>query len=730
MFTFKQKLLFTLIASTLSSSVFAAPLLFSVAANDPNRPDTPLLRSLQEDLRDYQLININKDVLLSRSSSFLFKAGENGQEIEIKASSLEKDNVGNDIWRGKAENEQAEATFSIRNGNIRGGITLNDGSYYEIYPVADGLQALEKVYISHINEDEHDIDTNEEAEVHQHELSESQSETDTFSADTTPAKIRVLYLYTNQSRADFIANPLGQAGYLNDKLNEGYVNSDTYIQFDIAGVIDAQVDETKTNITQIRRDIANADTAVGKLVAAKRKETHADLVTIITKNGDLCGIAELGKWTSAVKLSCAVVGGPYTLAHEIGHNFGLGHHVGAQSKGPYAHGYSVEGKFRTIMAYPCLQQACSRLNRFSTPLKNHNGLPMGTAAQNDAVRFLREVRFNFSDIYPYWDSQYQLADGDLPAHQYFEINLTDRQTNKTLSLDKKVTNTGQWTWPFEIATAVNSYFPKGIVEAGRPRGGVIIPASGSSYLNHIWLHQDKKDAYKVDVQRKTYAVVRGNEWGDVMAISGGDGVTPNTTVVLTIKNKTSGQALETYYFNNGGAKLEGHEWPHLLAATINNHKSSNVIAGELKDGHFGIVNGTIFRNLLWFPLDRKNDLTAEFSTLNIAENPWIEQKDIFGDRFQTDLASGTTITVAVKNSSGAVVEQRSVEIPDGKDGDYLSRYRWPAYLAHEINKSMTQIRLGGKQADGSINVVEWSQYLNYMWKKDRANQTVVVTFSK
>ncbi|MBP2197507.1 putative carbohydrate-binding protein with CBM5 and CBM33 domain [Pantoea cypripedii] len=726
MFTFRQKLLFTLIASTLSTSVLSAPQLFSVAAKDPNGPDTPLLRSLQNNHRDYQLVNINQNILLSRSSSFGFKARDNGQEIEIKAISLEKDNVGNDIWRGKAENGQGEATFSVRDGKINGGITLNDGSYYEIYPVTEGLQALVKVDASDFHEDENDTVTDEKAEAHQHELSDAQSERETLSTDTTPARIRVLYLYTNQSRGDFGGNPILFAGYLNDKLNQSYADSETHIQFDVAGVIDSKIDETA--ITTMINQMITAGTPLGKLVAEKKAETHADLITLIVKDGSTnCGMAHLGLRTSVVAVGCSVATGWHTLAHEIGHNFGLGHNVGSNSKGPYAHGHRVEGKFRTIMSSVC-SLACTRINHFSTPLKNQDGLPMGTAAQNDAVRFLREVRFNFSDTYPYWDSQYQLNDGDLPAHQYFEVILTNRQTSKTISLDKKIINPGQWDWPFEVATAVNSYFPKGIVEAGRPRGGVIIPASGSSYLNHIWLHQDKKDAYKVDVKRKTYAVVRGKEWGDVMPIDGGNGMPADATMMLNIKDKVSGQVLETHYFINGRQALDKTSWPHRLAQIINSQQSTNVIAGELKDGNFNTVTGSGFRNLLWFPLEKKNTLSAEFTLLSAAENPWVEEVGAYGNKHMTDLEKDTVVTIKVKNSSGVVVEQHSVRIDDAE----LDRYRWPTYAAKIFNQEFTQIIIGEKDkaGSGSIDIIPGSQYRNLIWKKQRANMTVEVSYSK
>ncbi|MDE1187498.1 MAG: zinc-dependent metalloprotease family protein [Pantoea sp.] len=726
MLTFQQKLLFTVIASALSSSVFAAPQLFSLAENDANTSDTPLLRNFQQERQDYKLVKINKDVLLSRSSSFLFKFDDQSPEVEIRSSSMEKDNTGNDIWHGVSADAKDSATFSIRNGVVNGSVRLSNGSFYQLNPIEQDLYALVKVDTSNMHEHEHDDFWDETTSEKQQQFTENLQGKDNFDASEEKTKIKILYLYTNQSRYRFGTEPAGFAGWLNTELNKSYVGSETSTEFELVGVADTKIDEV--SMATMRDQMEKTDNALGKFVAQKRAETRADLVTLIVERKEYCGVATGWSAYSVVNALCAV-GSTWALAHEIGHNFGLKHNEDEATWPLYANGYGVPGKFRTIMSKTC-SPACTRINYFADPRKNYGGIPRGTVASNDAVRFIKERRLNVAAYYPDWESQRQLNDGDLPQNQYFEISLTENATHKQIILDEIVTRPALRDWPYDISAAVNKYFPNDVIMAGGLDTNIVKPIVGTSYQNHIWLHQDKIGAYKVDVQRKTYAVVRSNKWADIMAISGGDGVPANGTVMLTIKNKTSGQALEKYYFNNDGESLTGTSWPHHLAQTINSHNSANVIAGELKDGIFNTVTGSGYRNRLWFPLDKKNDLTAEFSTLNITENPWVEQKDIFGDRFQTDLASGTTITVAVKNSSGAVVEQRSVLIPDGKDGEYLSRYGWPAYLAHEINKSMTQIRLGEKQDNGSINVVEWSQYRNFMWKKDRANQTVVVTFSK
>ncbi|WP_313687548.1 zinc-dependent metalloprotease family protein [Pantoea sp.] len=718
---FRKKFFFAVITSALSSSVFATPQLFTIAEKGENAQDEPLLRSFQGKYKDYKLVNINKDLLLNRASTFVVNLDSESTPIEIQGKSFSEDNTGSDIWQGESENEKASVSFSIRNGNINGGIQLSNGSYYEILPVSQDQQILVKVDTS-----EHDIDDDDAVEdktplAQQRTLPEAFNENEYRSASNEQARVRLLYVYTNQSRHWFMPDPANKVSSINAELNKTYSNSDTLVQFDIAGVLDTNMDESTMN--SMLSQMQKTNTALGKLVAEKRAETRADLVVILSEAYQSCGLSQKDKWATVVHTTCAV--GVRTLAHEIGHNFGLNHGEKELTWPSYAHGYRVPGYFSTIMSKRC---NCEAINNFSDPLKSYKGVPIGTAAGNDAVRLIRERRFVMAAMYPDWESQRQLNDGNLPQNQYFEVTLTEGATNKKIIRDEIVTRPALRDWPYDISVAVNKYFPNDVVMAGGLDSNIVKPIAGTSYQNHIWLHQDKIGAYKVDVQRKTYAVVRDNKWADVMAISGGDGLAANATVMLTIKNKTSGQALEKYYFNNGDQSLAGTSWPHHLAQTINSHNSANVIAGELKDDNFNTVTGSGYRNRLWFPLDKKNDLTAEFTTLSIAENPWVEQKDIFGDKFQTDLAPGTVITVVVKSDSGAVAEQLSISIPDSNDRALLSRYRWPAYLAHEINKSMTQIRLGGEQADGSVKVVEWSQYKNLMWKKERANQTVVVTF--
>lgn len=128
-------------------------------------------------------------------------------------------------------------------------------------------------------------------------------------------------------------------------------------------------------------------------VHVRRDQLGADLAALISPLSDGCGIGYLGGSASGAygfsvsAPSCAR--GNLTYAHELGHNMGAGH--GAPDGGglfSYSNGYRdpVNG-FRTIMAYnsaSCAGGSCTRVGHFSSPTVLFNGLPTGSATQDNA----------------------------------------------------------------------------------------------------------------------------------------------------------------------------------------------------------------------------------------------------------------------------------------------------------------------------------------------------------
>lgn len=128
-----------------------------------------------------------------------------------------------------------------------------------------------------------------------------------------------------------------------------------------------------------------------------RNTTRADVAVLVINNASSCGLASgIGSTAAtafaAVHWDCAT--GYYSFAHEIGHLQSARHEIATDpSTSPYAygHGYRYEpssgSRWRTIMAYACTA-GCPRLNFWSNPNINYNGVPMGIASSADNQRVL------------------------------------------------------------------------------------------------------------------------------------------------------------------------------------------------------------------------------------------------------------------------------------------------------------------------------------------------------
>jgi hypothetical protein len=193
----------------------------------------------------------------------------------------------------------------------------------------------------------------------------------------------------------------GQAGIVNwinvamSETNSAYAASGVHQRVRLVHterVAYTEVNSFSTNLNLLRAGAPGMET-----VAALRDAYTADLVSMFVRpvSPDFGGIAFIMTTISTAfapsgySVVLASSASPsLTLAHEFGHNMGLRHDWymdRGTTPSTYAHGYvNLEGRFRTVMAYPdaCTAQGvvCARLVAFSNPDMTFLGQPLGVAA--------------------------------------------------------------------------------------------------------------------------------------------------------------------------------------------------------------------------------------------------------------------------------------------------------------------------------------------------------------
>ena len=384
----------------LANAATAGKALFIDVQNPPAAASVGQTKKLEQLKKEkttagLQLVNIDVAALAGESIQMQLDPSRNLTYVKTR---IEQHGANNFIWFGTHAGGLGTAILVVRNNIVTGSVNY-DGKLYKIESVGDGVHAFIEINIDAFPKDH-------PAQLADRRRSTTTTPTPTTTTTTTPttaagtasmtadgkAIIDVLVAYPSTVTAA-VADVASLITLAVAETNQAYVNSGARIYMNLIGTMAIPYSETGKDYPTMLSDLAAMPD-----VKTKRDTLGADVVVMLSTNSTYCGYAYLGPYAAnafgVVNKSCAT--GYYSFGHEIGHMQGLNHDpIASPGTTPYAYGHGYQSSnaspsWRTIMAYNC-SPSCSRLQYFSNPNLNYNGLAMGTPTVSDNTRVLNET---------------------------------------------------------------------------------------------------------------------------------------------------------------------------------------------------------------------------------------------------------------------------------------------------------------------------------------------------
>ncbi|GHT71358.1 hypothetical protein AGMMS50239_40480 [Bacteroidia bacterium] len=266
--------------------------------------------------------------------------------------------------------------------------------------------------------------------------------------------VDILVVYTPAAKAVAVLNGSNidmdiDAGI--QRANQVLVNSQTNVTLNLVHKQEVDYMETNNPNTDLAR-LKNPEDGYADEAHALRTRYNADLVMLLLGNStsNVAGAGYIkddeSNWSksgfSVVKEKW--IANDYTMIHEIGHNFGCGHHTNTDNVSlySYSHGYagnSSSGNFSTIMTYENV--GGPRIPYFSDPYISYGGAAIGSANANNAktIRQIKGLIAAYSNQAPQYDAFLQnitLSSGALsPAFNPGVYQYTVDVPNSVTSID-------------------------------------------------------------------------------------------------------------------------------------------------------------------------------------------------------------------------------------------------------------------------------------------------------
>ena len=332
-----------------------------------------------------------------------------GQEVVAARSDLEMRGEGDYAWRGKIAdilgNVEGDVTLTVRNGQVLGRISV-PGAVYRIVP-AEGGHRMEKIEEEMPAEDFETLDV-----VPASALLEEEEEEDGVprllaaqAGKPSISRFNVIAFYTPEARQAAGGHEAIQQLLQHevDLANTAYINSKIQIRLEMPYMEEvARQNRDNSNGYWVRLD---------PHVVELQRQYGAEFTALVVEEGfNGCAFAtsimrkdvfndrkNTVQGGTVINRRC-LNGAWVLLAHELGHVQGCEHDplAGSPQKSalfPYAYGHTVDGNFRTVMAYPnACANGCPAVPYFSNPAVSFNKKKTGVPGKRDNSRVMNATR--------------------------------------------------------------------------------------------------------------------------------------------------------------------------------------------------------------------------------------------------------------------------------------------------------------------------------------------------
>ncbi len=217
----------------------------------------------------------------------------------------------------------------------------------------------------------------------------------------SPITIDLMLLYTPQARESVVGPGLTMGKFITDALaatNQAFWNSQIPVLIRLRASQQVDYHESGKLDTDLSRLSRNTDGYMDAIHRI-RNQVGADLVTLLESDGDFGGnafeLSDLHSSTNSARGFSVVLAGEagapyYTLAHELGHNFGATHDVGnaegRHGATTFSNGWRFRGNdgvlYHDIMSY----DPGETIPYFSNPRIKYKGVPIGNPNTADSAR--------------------------------------------------------------------------------------------------------------------------------------------------------------------------------------------------------------------------------------------------------------------------------------------------------------------------------------------------------